>query len=249
MVLQISTIENMKQNRNIGGRKVQKEKIYEGMEAGSQAILQFILENDGIILILDAGGSCSGKGYLAKILQERIPLIQGCRPKTVSIVPMDDCFKNIDDPKLPFIDGFPIFDVPKSYHLDEIISYVQDLIDGRSIRYPIYDLDNNKRVVGNIQRINPADVLIIDGLFAISGLEPLCNVLVRNAKVSILKVFIDADASTRLKRRTDRDIKYASEETIREVFMDRINPLHMYYVQPQSITANIIIRNNIEDFD
>lgn len=207
------------------------------------------MEKEGTVLVLDAGGSCSGKGYLAKTLQERMMLMKGKRTRTVSIVPMDDCFRDIDDPKLPSMDGFPIFDMPQSYHIGEIASYVQALIEGRSIRYPVYDLDKNKRFSEKTRQIEPADVLIIDGLFAISGMEPLCRMLVQDAKASVIRVFVDADAPTRLKRRTDRNIKYAREERIREVFMDLINPLHMYYVEPQRISADIIIRNNIGDED
>lgn len=192
-------------------------------------------------LILDAGGSCSGKSFFADKLKEEVSKFG----RTISIIRLDNCFRDIDDPCLPHIGKIPVFDAPESYHQDEIKKYVSDLINGKSIRYPRYDLDKNKRIIGSTDLIEPADVVIVDGLFAIRELSYLCYGY--EDRIDIIKVYIEANSDTRLTRLIRRDQQYAEERTIRSVFINRLLPLHMKHVQGQKRLANLVIENDTEE--
>lgn len=216
---------------------MQEDKAYLGLEAGVNAVMKIVLQYPKPVLILDAGGSCSGKGCFVKTMIKKRGLLR----KSVSVVLMDGCFRDMDDPLLPHDGKIPIFDVPESYHLDEIRSHTAGLIRGISIKYPRYDIAANKRISGLTEPINPADIIIVDGLFAISVLSDLYY-------DRTVRVFIDADESVRLKRRIKRDRKYGvREEVIRRVFANRIAPLHWKYVEPQKAMADIVIVNNLQE--
>ncbi len=213
---------------------MQENKRHYTMETGIQEVLSLVLSSSKPVLVLVAGGSCSGKGYFSDRL-EKLSMRFGI---SVSTINMDGCFRDIDDPVLPYFGKTPIFDVPDSYHLDEIRKYVLDLILGKDIRYPEYDVWNNRRKKEKFNLIRSSDLIIVDGLFAISELADL-------GYCRAIKIFVEADESIRMKRRIDRDEKYGvNRDLIKSVFLDRIAPLHMIYVEPQRSMADIVIVNN-----
>jgi uridine kinase len=161
-------------------------------------VLAQALNSDKPVFILAAGGSCAGKGvYVAEMLR-RAGRLKG---KSVFAMKMDDCFLDIDDPKLPRLDGAPTFDVPGAYHLSEFRGYVQAIKDGQRVHYPCYDMGNNKRLTSSTQLVIPADVFIIDGLFAISALGEFDW-----SGANVIRVYIDARPQVRLGRRLRRNI-------------------------------------------
>lgn len=213
---------------------MQEKKRHYTLETGIREVLSLVLSSSKPVLVLVAGGSCSGKGYFSDKL-EKLSMRFGT---SVSIVNMDSCFRDIDDPVLPYCGTTPIFDVPDSYHLDEIRQHVMNLIFGKDIRYPEYDVWNNRRKKDKFNLIRSSELIIVDGLFAISELADLeyCRAI---------KIFVEADESIRMKRRIDRDEKYGvSRDLVKSVFLDRIAPLHMIYVEPQKSVADIVIVNN-----
>lgn len=220
---------------------MKRNDTYTDLESGVNAVLDRTASNETPTLVLDAGGTCSGKRFFAELLKEKAFL----RGRSVSIIEMDSYFRDIDDPRLPHAGTFPIFDVPEAYHRDEIRSHVIDLICGRSIRYPKYDIGSNRRVIGETELMEPGDIIVVDGLFAISELAflPLSPY---DGKVDILRVFIDASMSVRLNRRIKRDTRQFGirEKRVIEAFTDWLLPLHTENVEPQKNDADMIIINN-----
>lgn len=215
---------------------MQENNRYFDLETGITASVKRISELPKPVLALVAGSSCSGKGYTSKQLK-KLSLLAGI---SVSIVRMDCCFKDIDDPSLPYHGDIPIYDIPESYQLEEIKGYVCNLMHGTSIDYPVFCIQTSKRVKGDFVSIKSADLIILDGLFAISELANL-------GFGSILKIFIHADESVRLKRLVKRNQRRhgISRKVTERVFMDRIAPLHRKYVEPQRKMADIVIANNL----
>lgn len=212
-------------------------KVYEDFDQGLEAVLELALASDRPVVILDAGGSCAGKGlYMAEFLRR----VGKHKSKSAFALKMDDCFLDFDDPKLPCVDGAPVFDMPGSYHLEEFRGYVSELLQGKWIHYPEYDLDNNKRLTAT-QLIMPTDILLIDGLFAISTFADFDW---RGAQV--IRVYIEAKPQVRLGRLLGRDSKYADEDRITSVFLWRVLPMHYEYVEPQKELAEIVIVNNMK---
>jgi uridine kinase len=80
-----------------------------------------------------------------------------------------------------------------------LISVLRKLQSGQSTELPKYDFITNSRVLDDYQKINCADVVVVEGIliFYDSELRSLFD----------MKLFVDADPDIRLARRVDRDIK------------------------------------------
>lgn len=198
-----------------------------------QNIIALISGANGKALIVIAGGSCSGKSYFADKLSSELDKLS--MPN--SVVHLDNYFKDLDDPSLPRSEsGRRLFDDPNSYHMFDFIFDVSKLISGKAIRMPAYDKAVCKRIVGSEMSVEPSNIIIAEGLFAISMLRCL-------ESIEKINVFIDASESLRLDRRIKRDaLKYGiSEDKIRKTFLEKVEPCHLRYVEPQKNQARIII--------
>lgn len=185
-------------------------------------------------LILIAGGSCSGKSYLAVKLKERF----FAHNKSTEIVQLDYYFKDLNDPTLPKnTDGRRLFDLPESYHLLEYKLAVARLVNGLEINVPNYDFATSRRLNGFGPQIEPAEVIIAEGLFAISVLCP--------DYPSALKIYIDTDQELCLERRISRDtIRYGvSREVVKNNFISKVLPYHLKMVEPQKLETDVVIRS------
>ncbi len=185
-------------------------------------------------LILIAGGSCSGKSYFAARLKERCTTIN----KSVGTVQLDYYFKDLDDPTMPRnAEGRKLFDLPGSYHLNEYKLAIGQLINGQAVNMPNYDSLANKRLVGLGPRIEPPDIIIAEGLFAISILS--------SDYPFAIKIYIDADQQLRLNRRIARDTMRCgvSSEMVRDYFVNKVVPCHARFVEPQKLEADFAIRS------
>lgn len=186
------------------------------------------------ILIVISGGSCSGKSYLANILAGAInPFMR------ISCIGLDNYFKDIDDPSLPRnAKGSRLFDRPDSYHCEEFVSHVSDLMSGKSISMPIYDQVSCRRISGQYLIIELADIIVAEGLFAIT--------ILKNIKKNKINVYVDASEKIRLERRTTRDIlRYGvSEDVVVSKFFEKVKPCHTEFVEPQKNIADIVLMNN-----
>ena len=135
------------------------------------------------ILIGLAGGSASGKTSIAQILYNAFKVTN-----SVTIIREDDYYKDqshlsFEERKLTNYDHpFAIDHILMTRQLDELIA-------GYSILKPTYDytVHNRSEIV---EKIEPCDVLIIEGLFVLEEKE------IRD-KLDI-KVFVDTAADIRL---------------------------------------------------
>lgn len=187
------------------------------------------------ILIAIAGGSCSGKSFLASELEKQL---KNNRQKTCLI--SQDCFyRGADTPGYP-IDkhGKKIHDLPDCIDKKLYINSIQKLLSGKNIHVPEYDFTICQRVKESGKLIMSAPVIITEGLFAIT--------LLKDHFSNIIKIFIHADEKKRLDRRVCRDIDRCkiNDKKIREIFETKVLPYHKKYVTPQKKLADIIIKNN-----
>lgn len=187
--------------------------------------------NDEPILIAIAGGSCAGKSTFAAKLRQRIKVARGFE---APIIAMDDFFLDIDDPKLPRKPfGIPIYDRPKSYHINELQEKLWQLLFGHEILIPKYDLPNNKRTKETIL-VKPAPIIILDGLFAILAIQDYGE--------NCIRVFVDAPRELRRERRIQRDAWAGSSEIIGMVFDKLVEPNHIRFVASQKNNADFVIQ-------
>jgi uridine kinase len=196
-----------------------------------------IASNQPLIIAI-AGGTCSGKSTLAKKLTGEVAI----NPQPI-VVPLDNYFKDIDDPTLPRTpDGRKSFDSPDSYHHAEYVKALRDITSGKKIFLPEYDTERNQRRIGRQTILEPAPVIIAEGLFAIDFVQTAFQ---PPTDISILNIFIEVDESVCLQRRIARDTERFKIEPgrVREVFSQKILPCYKSHVLPQKEKADIVVGN------
>jgi len=194
-------------------------KIYD-IETGSKQIIKLIKSyTDDFIILGIAGGSASGKGFLAKQILKEMNL---------TILSMDDYYKSTNDPNTNF-------DHPNSLDLELLAKHLVELQQGNTINKPIYDFVTHTR--SGYEAFSSTKIVLLDGLF---GLNELFI-----DKLS-LSIFIKASETIRLKRRITRDIKERgrTKESVLKQWATTVQPMYSKHIEPQSKIADILIINN-----
>lgn len=167
-----------------------------------------------------SGGSGAGKTFLARKLMLQFE-------NEATLIEMDDYFKDTDDATLPMFGGRVSFDLPSSYHLDEIREGLRELKNSKPITVPVYSICKNQRI-GQI-RVEQKKIVIVDGLYASMVSDVIEN---PDQKVNI---FVWATTQIRLQRRVKRDMARfdCSLESIGSYFFKYIEPIDQMYVSKQ----------------
>jgi len=200
---------------------------------GLSKLIEVITQISKPILVVIAGGSCSGKSYLAVKLKTELEQAG----ILVSIILLDKYFRDIDDSDFPRNEnGRRLFDVPDSYYQDEFIEHASMLLSGKDIRMPDYDVSTNKRLSSQGEFVKANPVIIAEGLFAIRMLN--------NAYPNLIKVYVEANEEVRLRRRINRDtLRYnVSSEKVEETFRIKVLPCHYRFIEPQKQFTDFIVR-------
>ena len=180
------------------------------------------------ILIGLAGGSASGKTSIAQILYNTF------KPtNSVTIIREDDYYK--DQSHLTFEERKKTnYDHPFAFDHMLMTRQLDELIAGYSISKPTYDYTMHNRS-DITERIEPSDVIIIEGLFVLEEKE------IRD-KLDI-KVFVDTAADIRFIRRLIRDVKEIGRDldNVVEQYTTTVRVMHDDFVEPSKKYADIII--------
>lgn len=169
-----------------------------------------------------AGGSCSGKTTLALALAQR---------HAATLVRIDDYYRPFDH--LTFEQRCEInFDHPESINHELLVEHVRSLIDGKEIEAPRYDFTRHAPFA-RTERVEPTDVIVVEGLFALAWpeLAELCEV----------RVFVEAPEEVCLDRRVERDVA-ERDRTPGEVvarFHSQVAPMFRRFVAPSAERATI----------
>jgi uridine kinase len=180
------------------------------------------------ILIGIAGGTGSGKTLVAKTI------VQELGSSRVAILDQDSYYRDLDD--VPISDReLKNFDHPEAFDNELLKQHVKDLLEGRSIEQPIYDYTRHARLKETRTFGEHASVLVLEGIliFADPELRDLMDI----------KVFIDADADSRLLRRIERDIHERGRaiESILRQYRATVRPMHQQFIEPTKRYADIIV--------
>jgi uridine kinase len=173
-----------------------------------------------------AGGSGSGKSWLAKAVAETFA-------GRSAVVCHDWYYKHNgqlhDEAERRKLN----FDHPNSLESSLMCHHLDRLIAGEAVAAPIYDYATHTRRT-ETRRVEPRELLIIDGILILHEKE------LRDRMT--LSVFIDAPDDIRLMRRVRRDCKERGvelEETLR-LYEDFVRPMHHRFVVPSSHHATWI---------
>lgn len=174
-----------------------------------------------------AGGTASGKSTLVKKLQDAF------EGESVITVCHDYYYKAHDE--LAYEERTQLnYDHPDAFDTDMMIGDILKLKNGETIDRPVYSFVNHNRTDKTV-RVEPAQVIIIDGILILENkeLRDLMDV----------KVYVDTEADVRLGRRLLRDVQERgrSIESVLTQYFCTVKPMHDEFVEPSKRYADLII--------
>lgn len=187
-------------------------------------------------VIAIAGGTGSGKTYIAKRLQET-------DPAQIIIISHDRYYKDRSDVPLEKRKELN-YDEPAALNNKLFFSHLKQLKEGKTIDMPQYDFGTHTSIK-ETTKISPTLIIIVEGILILTESE------IR--EIFDLTIFIDVDADIRLARRLTRDVgerDRSYQESLNQ-YLISAQPMHDKYVEPGKDHADLIINNNgtLEDLE
>ncbi len=181
-----------------------------------------------MLVIGIAGGSGSGKTTVVKALRESL------QTEKVVVIPQDSYYKDISDLS-DEEKRVHNFDHPDSIDWELLCDQLADLKKGKTIQQPIYSYISCGRSKTETLKVEPADVIIIEGILIFT-----CKELRDQMDI---KIFVDADDDDRLMRVMERDIVERGKDVrwIIERYSQTVKPMHLQFIEPSKRYADIII--------
>ncbi|MGB9749506.1 MAG: uridine kinase [Caldisericia bacterium] len=177
-------------------------------------------------LIGISGGTGSGKTTVALNIKEKIG-------EEILILDMDSYYK--DHSNITFDERLKInYDHPDAFDIPLLKEHIQNLIDGKEIKKPIYSFVEYVRLK-EYEIIKPQRIIILEGIFALFY-EELRNLM-------DIKIYVDTDPDIRLIRRILRDTKERGRtlDSVIKQYTEVVRPMHIQFVEPTKRFADIII--------
>jgi len=177
-----------------------------------------------------AGGSASGKTSILNDLMNHFEASQ------VALISQDNYYYERER-QFQDVNGEINFDLPTAIDRESLNQDVADLIEGKIVVKKEYTF-NNPAAETKMVSIQPAPILIIEGLFVFHYVELA-------AKMD-LKVYVDALEDVKLKRRIIRDLTERGypESDVRYRWKNHVMPSYHNYLKPHKKNCDIIINNN-----
>lgn len=166
------------------------------------------------------------------------PLQAACGRGVLSI--SQDCFYRDLSPAERAAIATHNFDHPDAFDFAEIRATLRALRAGAGACIPTYDFVTSARTPVATQ-VHTTDVILFDGILAFYDPE------VRG--LFDLKVFVDADADTRLARRLRRDLRDRgrSVDAVLDQYERTVKPSFEGYIAPTKVHADVIVPRGAEN--
>jgi len=175
-----------------------------------------------------AGGTASGKTTVCD------SIIQSLGDQRVVVLSIDEFYRDLTPEECANL-GDVNFDEPAAFDVETMAQCLDALKRGEAIEAPVYDFVTSKRSPDRTRHVNPADVIVIEGILALYMPEILsrCN----------MKIFVDTDDDVRLARRIRRDtvVRGRDVEGVLTQYTRFVKPAFEKYVYPSKQSADIII--------
>ena len=181
-----------------------------------------------MLVIGIAGGSGSGKTTVVKAITEKLV------GEKVVVIPQDSYYKDIGDKSDAEKRAYN-FDHPDAIDWDLLCRQLSDLKQGKAVDQPVYSYISCSRSKTEKVRVEPADVIIIEGILIFS-----CKKLREQMDI---KLFVDADDDDRLMRVMARDISERGKDVhwVIERYSNTVKPMYLQFIEPSKRYADIII--------
>mmetsp|Transcript_75269 Transcript_75269/g.197265 ORF Transcript_75269/g.197265 Transcript_75269/m.197265 type:complete len:480 (+) Transcript_75269:56-1495(+) len=175
-----------------------------------------------------AGGTASGKSTVCR----RITQCLG--GERVVLLSLDEFYRDLTKEECENI-GDVNFDEPEAFDIASLAACIDTLLASEPADVPVYDFVTSRRCPVRRRRVNPADVVVVEGILALHCPEILsrCD----------MKVFVDTDDDTRLARRIRRDTVERGRDVggVLAQYVRFVKPSFNKYVLPSKRNADIIV--------
>jgi uridine kinase len=182
-------------------------------------------------LIAIAGGSGSGKTWLARQLQEKLA--------DAGLCSLDNFY--LDQSHLsPKRRSLINFDHPRTIDWAALQDVLQTCKTGNACNIPTYDFSTHTRRI-TLEKLALSPFIIFEGLWLLR--KPAVR------KHFNHRYFINCPEDVRFSRRISRDAaeRGRSEESIREQLFGSVRPMHERYVESQKRWATRVLEHPIDD--
>jgi uridine kinase len=180
-----------------------------------------------------AGGSGSGKTYLAKAIKEALPAGS-------SAVIAVDSYYHSQDHLSPSDRAKQNYDHPDSLELSLLAKHLKDLRAGLAVDVPCYDYASHTRS-SSVVRLEPCDFVVVEGI--------LTYYLPEIRSQFDLKLFVDTPAPICLERRLARDTveRGRTKESILKQWESTVFPMYQEFCHPGKAFADLVWQGSSED--
>lgn len=180
-----------------------------------------------MLVIGIAGGSGSGKTTVVNAIKENLK-------KNVVVIPQDCYYKDSSDLS-DEEKRVQNFDHPDAIEWSLLCKQLRQLKSGKAVDQPIYSFISCSRSKTETTRVEPADVIIIEGILIFT-----CKELRDQLDI---KIFVDADDDDRLMRVMARDISERGKDVhwVIERYSRTVKPMYLQFIEPSKRYADIII--------
>lgn len=181
-----------------------------------------------MLVIGIAGGSGSGKTTVVNAIKERL------KHEKVAVISQDSYYKDSSD-LTDEEKRHHNFDHPDAIDWELLCEQLDELKAGRAIDQPVYSYISCSRSKTETVRIEPADVIIIEGILIFT-----CPRLREQLDI---KIFVDADDDDRLMRVMARDITERGKDVhwVIERYSNTVKPMYLQFIEPSKRYAHIIV--------
>jgi len=179
------------------------------------------------ILIGIAGGTGSGKTSMAKNIIKDFSLDQ------VVIIEQDSYYYDLR--KIPMdARNHHNFDHPDAYDFDLLKKQMRMLLEGKSVRVPIYDYKTHTRKK-EAHHISGHKIIVLEGIMVL--VDPELRDMID------IKMYIHTADDIRFIRRMTRDIheRGRSIDSVIQQYLETVRPMHEEFIATTMHYADIII--------
>ncbi|KAG4952852.1 hypothetical protein JHK87_038446 [Glycine soja] len=175
-----------------------------------------------------AGGAASGKTSVCDMI------VQQLHDQRVVLVNQDSFYHNLTEEELTRVQDYN-FDHPEAFDTEQLLRVMDKLKHSQAVDIPKYDFKGYKNDVFPARRVNPADVIILEGILVFH--DPRVRALMN------MKIFVDTDADVRLARRIKRDTADNAREigAVLDQYSKFVKPAFDDFILPTKKYADIII--------
>ena len=185
-----------------------------------------------------AGETASGKSTIAMDIIDTINMFtrEYCLENTITRINTDDYYYDRSE-MVKTAGSFAEFaknydlDVPEALELDLMASHIKQLLAGRKVLLPKYDLSGTAKRYDNYTPADPANIIISEGLFTLTE---------KIAGVFDIKIYVDVSANVQKDRFYKRTAERNLGDSADEVYENASSKAKIH-IHPTAETADIIL--------